>query len=410
MRIPLEHLAGDAQQEFFDHFNAALRGTDSLGGSSGFNDDGSFEVKLDCVFPVGNSHAWLRWQWIRSPDGSVDWLEVVPEGEAPPPTGWEDAAREFVMRVLVLALQKKRAEFYTRNLYCYIGVNLDGEYWFRGMRVAPAFWDDPSPYLINCERALYIDQNVAGVDAVHAGLRGAERARRVAARISLLLNVGLYQPSPDLRFVLNTEGEPEAVPVRRYLGFLDHKPRPVRMPPKGVECVAGEYRLSESGEIGRPDVKLKFPAETRRIFRAADDPAHLFGEAFDRCARLYQVSLVAGKHFHTVRLAYQVAAVEAISAAIPEIAGFSQFMRKYAPAMDNLDPLLDYLYGTVRSAHFHAGSFPLGDFMATGFDLTDSDQLERFTLSYTAQQLIRQAILLWAREASAAIDNRIGKK
>lgn len=66
--------------------------------------------------------------------------------------------------------------------------------------------------------------------------------------------------------------------------------------------------------------------------------------------------------------------------------------------------MLEYLYRSVRSAHFHAGSFPLGDFLEMGIDLTDSERMARFTTAYDAQYLIRQAILAWARESSAALD------
>lgn len=288
MQIVLGGLAGEAQREFFDYFNAALRRIGGGVGSSGFNPDGSFEVSLACTLPVGRAHACLVWHWIRKPDGSVDALDVLPEHEGTP-AGWEDAAREFVTGVLVTALQKKRTHFFNRTTYFYIGVNLDGEYWLPGTRIAPAIYDDAKPYLINCERAVYIDHKVTGIDATQAGEVGGERARRIAARASLLLNVGFYRTVPDLRFVLGAESAPTVVPGRLHIGFIDSLARPARMPEKGRECPLGRYLKRGVSEVRRPDEKLKFPAESRSIFRAADNPAHLFGEAFDRCARLYQI-------------------------------------------------------------------------------------------------------------------------
>lgn len=404
MHIPLEGLAGEAQREFFDHLVAALRRVGGHTGSSGFNSDGSFEVSLECSLPIGDSAVCLLWQWVRNPDGTVDTLTVVPAHADCAKLEWEEASRELVTRVFVAALQRKRTDFFVRSTYHYVGPNLDGEYWLPGFRFAPAICDDAHPFLINCERAVYIDQNVAGIDAAQAFELGDERAKRIAARISLLLNVGLYQSQPDMRFVLGAEDASTAAPGRLHLGFIPPHPQPSRMPAKGQECSAGQFLPVNADPVRRPDDKLKLPADTRSIIRATNDPAHLFGEAFDACARLYQVSLVAGRYFGTVRLAYQVAAVEAITQSMREYSSFADFVRSFAPAAHDLEPLINYLYGSVRSAHFHAGAFPLGDFKAFGFDLTNADRWQAHTLSYDAQHMIRGAILSWVRQTSAAID------
>ncbi|HYR10322.1 MAG TPA: hypothetical protein VEQ60_21285 [Longimicrobium sp.] len=406
MQIPLEELAGEAQREFLDHFVAALRRNGGYGGSSWFNPDGSFEVSLSCTLSVGDASASLLWKWVRDRNGSVDALTVVPEeGAGCAAEGWQDAARDLVHRALLMALKKKREEFFVRDTYFYIGPNLDGEYWLSGTRVAPAICEEAQPALINCERALHIDQKVPGIDAAHALELGRERAKRIAARLSLLLNVGLYHVAPDLRFVLSYDDtSADAAPRRMHLGFRDRRPPPRAMPRKGEDCHPGSPLPPGTDEIRFWGDNLRLPGETRRIFRAADNPSHLFGEAFDACSRLYQVSLVAGKHFRTVRLAYQVAAVEAITKSDPSLSGFPAFMRRFTPPSEGLDVFLDYLWGPVRSAHFHAGKFPLGDFLASGFDLTSPESMERNTIAFEAPLLIRQAILAWARESSAAID------
>ena len=68
----------------------------------------------------------------------------------------------------------------------------DGQYWLPGYRFAPAWPADPEPWLLNAERVVVIDQNISAIDVYHAHVLANEAARRYSARLSLLLDIGLY--------------------------------------------------------------------------------------------------------------------------------------------------------------------------------------------------------------------------
>jgi hypothetical protein len=185
--------------------------------------------------------------------------------------------------------------------------------------------------------------------------------------------------------------------VRAQLGFFKPQPELTSMPPKGALCRLGQpgERLGEYHSMaGKP---VRPPLETRRVLRGVDTASPGVRDAFDRCARLYQVSLVCGRIYPSVGFAYRVAAAEAIVSATPDYKGFSDFVRAHVIPRDDLDPLLDYLYGRVRSAHFHAGEFPSGEFARQAFfdPLSDATDLIRFGLEWRGSELLREAIVSW---------------
>jgi hypothetical protein len=153
--------------------------------------------------------------------------------------------------------------------------------------------------------------------------------------------------------------------------------------------LAARYRIF--GEL------LSLPQEARRILRAIDSAAPNIAECFDRGARLYRLAAVIGRQFPSAGMAYRIAAVEAISKADPCYNGFSDFMRKNVRSVSDPDHVLKQLYGSVRSAHFHAGEFPLGEY--TGRNpiqmMMTSDYVEQSQLSVTGDEITREAIVNW---------------
>jgi hypothetical protein len=72
-------------------------------------------------------------------------------------------------------------------------------------------------------------------------------------------------------------------------------------------------------------------------------------------------------------------------------------MRKYVKSEPNIDQLLDRLYGDVRSAHFHAGAFPLGEYDRRSVGaLLSSDYVLSLDLSRQEYETTREAIVNWA--------------
>ena len=172
------------------------------------------------------------------------------------------------------------------------------------------------------------------------------------------------------------------------------------MPEKGKLCPLGRYAGNLAARYRFAGELLSLPREARRILRGIDSAAPSITDAFDRAARLYQVALVAGQAFPTLGLAYRVAAVEVISKTDPQSHGFSDFARKQVSSRPNLEAVLTYLYGPVRSAHFHAGEFVMGEFAASeaGLGFIDRDRVMLDDLHRTCHEVTREAIVKWLGE------------
>ena len=180
------------------------------------------------------------------------------------------------------------------------------------------------------------------------------------------------------------------------------------MPKKGELCRLGGYfdiHSTENNEAGEPQ---RMPREARKILRGIDQANPAVAEAFDRGARLCQVSNVCGRLFPSLGLAYMVAAVEAISEADQTCDGFSNFMRKYVTPTKELDRMLQYLYRNVRSAHFHAGAFPMGEFSAQRYfdPLMDMDTVNADSLHRRGYKLLREAIVNWMMSMASGTEEK----
>jgi len=104
-----------------------------------------------------------------------------------------------------------------------------------------------------------------------------------------------------------------------------------------------------------PDTPLVgVPQWTRRLLLRCQENFR-FQRAFAGCARMCQLSMVAGKHSPSLGISYLVGAIEAICQGGGDRGSFSDFVRERLWEPTALDEILDWVYGSVRSAHFHAG-------------------------------------------------------
>lgn len=399
MEIQLNLASGSRQRDFLDYLNSALRARmPNRSGTAGGLADGSFFSQITGAFSVDQSHVELTWRLQKAADGTLASLSVQATDSSVSSQSWQTAAREFVMSVLTATVAAKRERFFRRSLFYYIGPQLDGEYWLQGYRFAPVFPGDPKPHLINAERVVSIDQDIEALDDMHAHALAEESSRRHAARLSLLLNVGLYRQEQSMRWVLPISGDQsESKSVCRHLGFSHPDAVLTAMPEKGKACSLGAYTGSLATPYRVAGKLHSLPREARKILHGVDQADPLVTVAFDRAARLYQVAVVCGHLFPSVGLAYRVAAVEAMSTADKTCNGFSEFMRRYITSRTDFDDILDYLYGNVRSGHFHGGEFPMGEFSRPGyFDaLMDMDTMERDSVHRACYELTREAIVNW---------------
>ncbi|MBQ0933673.1 hypothetical protein [Ideonella alba] len=367
-------------------------------GTAGTSEDGTYFTQVTGAFLVDQSNVELTWTLRKTPDGTLTTLSIAASDAAGDSRAWQTAAYEFATSVLAATLADKRVKFFRRSLFFYLGPQLDGEYWLPGFRFAPAFPEDDQPHLINAERVVSIDQEILAIDDMQAYALAEESSRRHAARLSLLLNVGLYRAEHSMRWVLpTTQGVPATESIRYHLAFSRPEAALTAMPEKGARCPLGAYTGSLAARYRVAGELQSLPREARKILRGVDRAAPGVADAFDRGARLYQVASVCGQQFPSVGLAYRVAAVEAMSAADPSCKGFSEFMRKYVTSLKDIDSLLDYLYGQARSGHFHAGSFPGGEFSRVNYfdPLMDMEKVERDSIHRTCYELTREAIVNW---------------
>lgn len=381
---------------YLDHFNAALRSKmKAYRGSAGYLDDGSFKSSVTGEFPVGDENIVLTWTISKTKEGALEKIDVNSVDQNIDEDNWCNTVNEFITSIWSTAFSEKCQTFFRRHFFHYIGQQLDGEYWLPGFRFAPAYPEDSEPMLINAERVVSIDMNVSAIDEKHAISLASERAERHAARLSLLLNVGLYKPESVLCWVLQKSKQDSSLRSERYqLGF-SRVGKIKCMPKKEELCGLGRYEGSLEARYIVAGSLLSLPHKTRKILRGIDQIHPAMTEAIDRCAQLYRVALV--DRFPSVCLAYRIAAVEALAKCSSEFKGFSDFVRKNVKSRSNLDNLLDVLYGSVRSAHFHGGEFPMGEYSIQRFfdPIMDSSLIDQSNLARLNNELTREAIITW---------------
>lgn len=398
-QFPLTDLDQKKSQEFLEYFRANLmQKTDSpfQSGSARFNEKNEYETYLDDFLKGDEFSLAITWKIIQKENGVIPYIEVIPESNDIPKEKWQGYAQSFIAETITAAFSEKKQKFFQRFYYSFLGPNLSGEYWLPGFRFAPLFPNDEFPHLVNAERIFVIDLDVHAIDLLHANKLGYEKAERYSSYISFLLNIGLSKPDKQQqRWVLFHDEQKNELESKRYqFGFLD-KNIPKVMPEKGELCPIGEMnsksvwdKIRYAGEL------ISCPKETRKIIRAIENSSPSKRNAFDRCAKLYQVALTVGRHYPTIQMAYMVASVESIAKAENQYnKSFSEFMRRHCPSIDN--QFLNYLYSSVRSGHFHSGEFPLDD-AVSGYDhLTNPDKHKRFNINRYGHEYLRSAILDW---------------
>jgi hypothetical protein len=331
MRVEINLPKGDAQTRLRDHLDARLRGRmPASRGSAGFQNDGSFVSVVSGPFVVGIGEIPTEWRYYQAADGTLQYIEVVALSQSAP-AEWEHEASSLLNSVLADTLADRIKPHFSTNWFSYIGQHLAGEYWLGRVRFAPIWPEDDQPHLLNAERVITIDQNVLAIDQSHAWEVAREASARFAARLSLLLNVGLRDyPQHDQRwFWPIVDGQPADKSIRAPLGFHGFGQRLTVLPGKGTICKAAPYVGSVTDPYRRANDLLTLPQEARRLLRAIDNASLAVTDSFDRAARLYRTAAIVGRQFPSVGLSYRIAAVEAISKSDPSCGSFSEFMRKY---------------------------------------------------------------------------------
>lgn len=399
MKIELGIQEGNRQQEFLDYLNSALRQRMPIAsGSSTRQEDGCFVSILKGPFKLNEIFVPLSWSLTRSPDNKILQSIEVEAGEGEPPDfNWRSTVQEFIDSILIATIASKRTTYFRRSFFYYVGEQMDGEYWLPGFRLAPVNPEDNQPFLINAERIVSIDMDIEAVDKMHAIALAEEASRRHAARLSLLLNHGLYKQDNCLRWGIPVDNSGNIGSSVRY--YPAYEPIPVldRMPPKGITCPLGKYEGSLTARSPSSGKMLSLPREIRKILRNIEKSKPELRTAFDNGARLYQLGAIIGLHFPSAELAYRMAAIDAMSRSCGSKRQIESFIKKYASEWPDLEQLIGYLWGSIRSAHFHGGVFPFGEFFDMRFMdlLPDSCAMEMITNRSNCYQLTREVIGNW---------------
>ena len=393
--IPLSNIEDLAKQRLFlEYLDAALRRhSNSSGGSNHYDDAGNYIDESAFNVNLEEGSGTLYFRIIASDDDSLISIEF----ESPDSETVEKFANNLIIESLGNALGAKKKAFFRRVWFCYIGEQLDGEYWLgNNVRVAPVDPEDINPQFANAERYISVDINVEAIDLDGAIVTASNRANILAARLSLILNLGIYSPSNEHRW---TVPEDLKSPCElRQLGYFNRGPEIKEMPRKGKTCKSGKFEHSMHYRVRCFGESCKFPKETRKLISAIDKSDSRTVTAFDNCAFLYQLALNAGRYLPTVRISYLVAAIDALCKAETEFRDPSSFIRHYALPTHDIDHLLNFMHGSIRSAHFHAGEFPFGEFEQARHLRIYNGSLKRMSEHRFREciKLIRAALANWA--------------
>lgn len=370
VNFPL-NIPTEKRRVFLDYFRANLRATGQtpLSGEARYRPNGGLETSISGPFLIKDEEKIpLKWTFHIAPDGKLEGIEVLSLDSNNEEPIWRESVNSFVLAVLSSALGENRQKYFRRNLFCYVGRPLDGEYWLQGppkFRFAPL---DPSENELywNYERIVCFDMEIEAIDEENASLLADEKTRRFASRLSLFLDHDLYNlskiPIENVWVIPFDSGKTPPENSHRYQrGLIFKTPSPpVTIPNKGELCNLGTYTGPFWEEGFFTPGSLKLPQNTREILRSIENAGPQFEDAFDRCARMYHVSLANRRRFPSVALAYKIAALEALAIKTEGYTKFKDFINQSFD--EETIKIIDSIYGDVRCAHFHAGSFPMGEF------------------------------------------------
>ncbi len=360
-------------------------------GKASFEND-HFVIHHESNFQYSGKKLFVHWRIVLLEDGSLVSIEntnkVEDGGE------YELLLAQFINTVLQQILAEKTQIFFCRNYFTTIsGGNLPGEYWLPGFRFAPLYPDDDS-HLINAERILVIDQDVNAIDKVNSSEIAQELSSQYAAYLSFILDLGLERRRDEERYFMVHEGA--SLRMERKSTQLVDLTIPSKMPEKGVICRLANLQGSVYDKYRYAGTDLYCPVETRKILKGIQSMQDGDKSAFTNCCLLYQLGATIGAFHPTVRTSYQCAAVDALlRKGNPSGLDFKAFMNRYASGDDDL---YDLMYGKIRSAHFHAGEFPMGELEFNRDFIKGPKTFITFNVLLGAHREVRKAILAWLDE------------
>jgi hypothetical protein len=392
--IDLSVIKNPAQQRhFIEHLDSTIRKhSNNFTGCSYFDESGDHINKSSIIIRIDDTDNVLQ---LKITSTEKDLLKLI-EFECPESPKTEEFAHSLITQSLVNTLGAATIKFFRRIQYCYIGEQLDGEYWIKNTRIAPVNPSDPSPLRCDIERYISLDMEVDAIDEQDAWSIASYKADKLIAKLSLITDVGFYKPTVEHRWFIPED--PNGPSELRQLGYFGHGPEMTKMPRKGRACNAGSFEGTMRSTLRYIGDSLKLPIETRKLLSAMETKPENQNSAFENSALLYQFGLNAGRYSRTVKLSYFVASIDALCKSESTHNEFGSFLRHYAQSPHSIDHLINYMHGDVRSAHFHAGEFPFGEFNLKKRTTIFQSSIDKITDHRYGEchKIIRHAITNWA--------------
>ena len=391
------NFAKTKSRQFLDHFNAAIRQRHGGHPSTSTADTlptGEFQTTIADSLEIHGKRLDFSWKIVQTPSGELRKIETIPHEIFSNNSQLQSEVEKLYGDVLTAAFAERKNKFFKRNYFCYIGPNLDGEYWIKKVRIAPCRTEDDMNRILNVERVLCIDMEIDAIDDYIATILGDEFSNKLIYRLSLITNTGFYNLQNEHVWVLTGKSEQPADRLQR--GFVDPDSTNI-MHRKGQLCKLGAFEGSIDN-LNAPIGKMVLPKETRGILSKLESANRQLTDAFDAAARMFNVSYVAGRHFPTVRLAYLVSCVDAILSRTKSSLSFTSFLQEYGGDIFD-ESLVKVLWDDIRSAHFHGGAFSLDTSFLSSFDLTNIEAVSSSAISVHGYRIIRTAIVNWIKRA-----------
>lgn len=324
----------------------------SGGGQRFINSDGNYEFHLEYSFKIEEKDVKIYWIILTSSDNCLLSISTVNTDEV-----LDEKLNKLIHDCLMEYINNVKTSYFKRSYYSVMsGCNLAGEYWFNGVRIAPLFVDDKSQ-IVNSERIIVIDQVVDAIDNDEANELAVENSENIVSLLSFIMDISIEEPVQNYIYVLEEDFKKFD---RKNSCFIDRN-CPSSMPKKNTICETARFEgsiLKSHENVYHFNKVLKLPSETRRIINSLFNGDKGLRDAVLNFTKIYRISKYVGLKYSTSEIAYQCAGIESISKFAKE-KSFSDFMKKYTGKDDKL---YDFIYGNLRSGHFHAGEFDFYDF------------------------------------------------
>jgi len=410
LQIPVNLDPGKVSR-FLDCLTAQIRAQGGHRGHGGLRPDGSYEETVELTLHLPNGvTAPVTCQFLVRADNSLAPIDIT----GPEPTvDWEALVHDLIRDALVCTANQDTYTSPSRSFFCYMGPLLDGEYFLPAdgggtFRIGPAAGQPKIP--VFQERVLAVDQLVSGATQNMAYALGQVRSKQYGALLTVFLGLGLYEFKPEHHWVLVPKDGGGFFNQCLQLGYIDPKPLSggklergdLGNPGRSVDANRLPTALRELGRSYQsPEYTQLCPSDLRHLFRAFYSLADPKRRVFLNAAALYQIGRTVGMRYPSVAHAYEIAAVEALKENGASMDSFVRLATRYAPWLP--EERWKKVYGEVRSAHFHEGTLPGGEFDPIAFGIAQSkDLLTRLSQTTELALSLHHVLLGWLIEHGKA--------